>query len=797
MTTLAHAADRCQIDVGRLRYTPARMDSPLGSPLRRKEDQRLLTGRGRYVEDLRFPGMVHAAFVRSPPAHARVRGVDAAGARAMARVVAVYTARDLPECARPIPPSIAAPAGFHATAQPVFADPLVRYVGEVVAAVVAEDPYAAADAAAAVLVDYEPLPAAGTVEAALEPTAPRVFESWPDNVAGLSTARVGDPAAGFAAAHVVVEARLGLARVHGMPIETRGIVATPEGPDGRLTLWTSSQSPYGLRGVIAGAFGLNEEQVRVVVVDTGGGFGIKGHAYAEDLIVAAAARRLGRPVKWAESRREHFLTASPDRGQQHVARLALTREGKIAAVATRFTREHGAYVASGEVVTRNTINHLPGPYRIPSLEVTASNVVTHAVFGGAYRGSGRPEANFVLERLLDRGARALGMDPAELRRRNMIRADEMPYRTGLVYRDGTEVSYDPADYLGSFERLLVDFDYDGWRRRRRESAASTRPIGVGLAAYVQGTGVGPFESADVRIDGTGAVHVHIGVSSQGQSHETTMAQIAAAELGVDPDRVFVVAADTTLLPYGNGTGGSRVAANAGPSVARTAREVAGKARVVAAEMLECAAADVVLAGGRAHVAGVPQRGVALADLARAAVRSKTLLREARPGLQACGYFAPETVTFAFGAQACAVEVDVETGRVGILRYLAVHDCGRAINPVIVDGQLHGGLAGGIGTALMEDLLYDRDGQLLTGSLMDYAIPTAADLPDFETRSLAFPSARNDLGIKGVGESAIIAPPAAIANAVEDALHSRGVDVLQVPVTPARVWQALAKTRPER
>ncbi|HET8531732.1 MAG TPA: xanthine dehydrogenase family protein molybdopterin-binding subunit [Methylomirabilota bacterium] len=773
------------------------MDTPLGSPLRRKEDQRLLTGRGRYVEDLRFPGMVHAAFVRSPHAHARVRGIDTAEARAMERVVAVYTARDLPECAKPIPPSIAAPAGFRATEQPVFADPLVRYVGEVVAAVMAEDPYVAADAAAAVRVDYDPLPAAGTVEAALEPTAPRVFESWPDNVAGLSTARVGDPAAGFASAHLVVEATLGLARVHGVPIETRGIVATPEGPDGRLTLWTSSQSPYGLRGVIAGAFGLNEEQVRVVVMDTGGGFGIKGHAYAEDLIVAAAARRLGRPVKWAESRREHFLTASPDRGQRHVARLGLTREGQIAAVATRFTREHGAYVASGEVVTRNTINHFPGPYRIPSLEVTASNVVTHAVFGGAYRGSGRPEANFVLERLLDRGARALGMDPAELRRRNMVRADEMPYRTGLVYRDGTPVSYDPADYVGSFDRLLADFDYHGWRRRQRESATGALPIGVGLAAYVQGTGVGPFESADVRIDGTGAVHVHIGVSSQGQSHETTMAQIAAAELGVDPDRVFVVAADTTLLPYGNGTGGSRVAANAGPSVARTAREVADKARVVAAEMLECAAADVVLAGGRAHVAGVPQRGVALADLARAAVRSKTLLREARPVLQACGYFAPETVTFAFGAQACAVEVDVETGRARILRYLAVHDCGRAINPMIVDGQLHGGLAGGIGTALMEDLLYDRDGQLLTGSLMDYAIPTAADLPDFETRSLAFPSTRNDLGIKGVGESAIIAPPAAIANAVEDALHARGADVLQVPVTPARVWQALANARRDR
>jgi carbon-monoxide dehydrogenase large subunit len=657
---------------------------------------------------------------------------------------------------------------------------------------VAEDPYTAADAAAAVRVDYEPLPAAGTMERALEPDAPRVFDGWPDNVAGLSTARVADAAAGFAGADVVVEARLGLARVHGVPIETRGIVATPEGPDGRLTLWTSSQSPYGLRAVVAGAFGIAEERVRVVVVDTGGGFGIKGHAYSEDLIVAAAARRLGRPVKWAESRREHFLTASPDRGQRHVARLGLTRDGAIVALETRFTREHGAYVASGEVVTRNTINHLPGPYRIPSLEVTASNVVTNTVFGAAYRGSGRPEANFVLERLIDRGARALGIDPADLRRRNLIRAEEMPYRTGLVYRDGTPVSYDPADYVGSFDRLLADFGYEEWRRRQVETAGATRPVGVGLAAYVQGTGVGPFESADVRIDSTGTVHVYIGVSSQGQSHETTMAQIAASELGVDPDRVFVIAADTTLLPYGNGTGGSRVAANAGPSVARTAREVAGKARVVAAEMLECAPADVVLAAGRAHVTGLPGRGVALGDLSRAAVRSKTLLREARPGLQACGYFAPETVTFAFGAQACAVEVDVETGGVRILRYMAVHDCGRAINPMIVDGQLHGGLAGGIGTALMEDVVYDADGQLLTGSLMDYAIPGAAALPSFETRSLTFPSTRNDLGIKGVGESAIIAPPAAVANAVEDALRSRGADILELPITPSRVWRALQK-----
>lgn len=770
------------------------MTTPLGSPLRRREDHRFLTGRGRYVEDLRFPGMLHAAFVRSPHAHARVGRIDAAAARAMGGVAAVYTAADLPECARPIPAAIPGPASFRDAAQPVFAHPVARYAGEVVAVVLAEEPYRAADAAAAVAVDYEPLPASGSLDRALEPLAPRVFDSWPDNVAGLSRARVGDPARGFSDAAVVVEAKLALARVSGSPLEPRGIVAVPDGPDGRFTVWTPSQSPYGLRAAVASALGLSEEQVRVVVVDTGGGFGIKGHAYSEDIIVPAAARRLGRPVKWIETRREHFLTASPDRGQEHAARLGLTRDGRITAVETAFVRNHGAYLPLGEVIPRNTINHLPGPYRIPSMAATATNVVTHSVFGGAYRGSGRPEGAFVMERLLDRGARALGLDAAEIRRRNLIGPEEMPYRTGLLYRDGTPVVYDPADYVSAFDQLLACFEYEIWRRRQSERRGGPLPIGVGLAAYVQGTGVGPFESADVRIDTGGAVHVFLGVSSQGQAHETTMAQIAAAELGVDPERVFVLAADTSRLPYGMGTGGSRVAANAGPAVARTAREVAGRARLVAAEVLECAPADVVLDGGRAHVVGLPQRGVALGDLARAAVRSTTLLREGRPGLQACGYFAPESVTFAFGAHACAVEVDVETGAVRLLRYLALHDCGRSINPLVVEGQLHGGVAQGIGTALTEELVHDAEGQLLTGSLLDYGIPLAGDLPPLETLTLSFPSTRNELGIKGVGESGCIAPPAAIANAVEDALADRGADMLRVPLTPSRVWEALRKGR---
>lgn len=768
--------------------------TPFGASLRRKEDHRFIIGRGRYVDDLRVPGMLHAAFVRSPHAHARIEMIDAAAARAMPGAVAVFTPDDLPECAGQIPPSIAAPASFRPAPHPIFAQPIARYAGEVVAVALAEEPYQAADAAAAVVVEYSPLPAAGTMEAALRTGAPRVFDSWPDNASGISAAQVGDLESGLANAQVVVEARLALGRATGVPIEPRGLLAVPEGPDGKFTVWAPTQSPYSLRSAIAGVLGLAEERVRVVAVDTGGGFGMKGHAYSEDLIVAAVARRLSRPVKWIETRREHFLTVSPDRGQAHVARLGVAGDGRITALETSFTRDHGAYLALGEVIARNTINHLPGPYRVPTLKATATNVATHTVFAGAYRGSGRPEAAFVMERLLDRAARALHLDPAEIRRRNLIRPEEMPYRTGLVYRDGTPVTYDPADYLAAFGNLLEAFDYAGWRLRQTGRRGGTRPIGVGLAAYVHGTGVGPFEAADVRIDANGAVSVFIGVSSQGQAHETTMAQIAAAELGVDAERVSVVAGDTTGLPYGMGTGGSRVAANAGPAVAHSSREVARKARRVAAELLECAPDDVVLVGGRAHVAGVPERGVALGELAQAALRSRSLLSEGSPGLQACGYFAPESVTFAFGAHACAVEVDLDTGTARLLRYVAMHDCGRAINPMVVEGQLHGGIAQGIGSALSEELTYDGDGQLLTGSLMDYGLPAAADLPPLDTLVLSFPSMRNDLGIKGVGESGAIAPPAAIANAIEDALGDIGAEVGQVPLTPSRVWDAIRSKR---
>jgi carbon-monoxide dehydrogenase large subunit len=461
------------------------------------------------------------------------------------------------------------------------------------------------------------------------------------------------------------------------------------------------------------------------------------------------------------------------------------------ALETAFTRDHGAYPTLGEAITLNTINHLPGPYRIPNYRAVGRNVVTHKTFAAAYRGAGRPEAAFVLDRLLDRAARRIGMDPADLRRRNMIRPAEMPCATGLTYRDGAPIVYDPADYGSAFEQALARLDYAGWRREQSRRRGSARPIGIGLSAYVEGTGLGPFEGADVRVDPSGTVFVHVGVSAQGQGHETTLAQICADALAVPLESVVVLGGDTQLVGYGMGTIASRVAAVAGPAVARAAALVAERARLVAAEFFECAPEDVALADGRALVRGVPDRTVMLSVVARAAARSPVLSRLGSPGLSACAFFYPATVTWAFGVQGVVVEVDLDVCDVSVLRCVALHDCGRPVNPMIVEGQLHGGIAQGIGAALGEELRYDDGGQLVTGTLVEYPLPRADQVPAMEVAHLDFPSVVNPLGIKGVGESGIIAPAAAIANAVEDALADYAVEVDRVPLTPARVFELLA------
>ena len=593
---------------------------------------------------------------------------------------------------------------------------------------------------------------------------------------------------------MVVEGDFVYPRMTGVPIEARGVFAVVDPLSGVLSVWSSTQVPFAVRSAIARVLGLPEDRVRVRTPEVGGGFGVKGHAYPEDVLVPAVARALGRPVKWTETRSEHFLTAAGDRDQAHHARMAVRRDGTIVALETRFTRDHGAYPTLGEAITLNTINHLPGPYRVPAYRATGDNVVTHKTFIAAYRGAGRPEAALVLDRLLDRAARGLGMDPAELRRRNMIRPDEMPYRSGLSYRDGVPIAYDPADYVSGFDRLLGRLDYAGWRKRQRERRGSDRPLGVGLSVYVEGTGLGPFEGADVRVDPGGTVFVRVGVAAQGQAHETTLAQICAERLGVPLAHVVVLGGDTELVGFGMGTIASRVAAVAGPAVAKSADEVARRAQLVAAEQLECAPEDVVLAEGRASVRGVPDRGLPLGAVARAAVRSRALASRGSPGLSACGFFYPDSVTWAFGAHGAAVEVDVETGAVRLLAYAAVHDCGRAINPMVVEGQVHGGIAQGIGAGLQEELMYDEAGQLLTATLMDYALPRADQVPPLGVEHLEHASAVNALGIKGVGESGVIAPGAAIAGAVEDALAEYGVTVDRIPLTPARVFELLRSAR---
>jgi carbon-monoxide dehydrogenase large subunit len=761
----------------------------IGTSPRRVADQRFVTGHGRYLDDLQRPGALHLGVVRSVHAHARLRTVDLEATRTLPGVAAAWSASDLEGLAVTLPTVYGGSTKGRPWAIPVLARIVTRYVGEPVAVVIADDPYRLADALDRVVVDAEPLPAIASASAAQQ-SKTTLHDGWTDNAAITVQGAVGDAGKALAGADLVVRERLAHARLAGVPLETRGVIAYPEGET--LVVWSSTQSPYSLRDIVASALGMPAEQVRVLIPDVGGGFGPKGAVYPEEVLVAGAARRLGRAVKWVETRRESFLAMGHDREQQHDVRVGFRRDGTIVGVDGSFVADVGAYPAQGDGLTANTVNHLCAPYRVRDYRNTGTSLVTTKTFNAAYRAAGRPEATFVMERLVDIGARRLGLDPVDVRRRNLIRADEMPYKPGLTYKDGVPISYDPGDFPAAFERLLQRFGYEDWRTRQAAQRSGARRLGIGVACYLQGTGLGPFESATVRVDPSGKVYVYIGVVAQGQGHATTLAQGAAAELGVRFDDVTVVAGDTSLVPFGMGTGGSRVAANAGPAVARTAREVRAKVARVAAEMLECAADDIRVENGLVHVAGLPTKSLPIGKVAHAAIKSKALKPQGEPGLNACVYYYPETVTWAFGANAAAVEVDTETFAVRVLRYVATHDPGRAINPVIVEGQLQGGLVQGIGAGLMEAVVYDEDGQMLTASLMDYAIPKADDVPMIDVILDEHPSVINELGVKGVGESGCIAPAAAIANAVEDALADTGVTVREVPVTPARLFAARAR-----
>ena len=770
-----------------------------GAAVRRREDPRFLRGEGRYVDDVTLPGMLHAAFLRSPHAHARIAALRTDAARALPGVAAVFTFAALERWMKPlplfgaVPPGLAAATAFDVRQAPQYA--LCRdravYVGEIVAMVVAESPARAADALERIEVDWEPLPAVVDMLAASEPGGPLIHPAWGTNVGVGFTHAIGDVERAFAEAPVVVSETFRIQRYVGMPVECRGVVAQWDRRDGTLTTWNSTQVSHFVQQGLATALGLPPHKIRVVAPDLGGGFGTKASGYAEDALVPIAAVALGRPVKWIEARCEHMVGAAHARHQVHAISLAATREGVILGVRDRIWLDLGAYNVWGIVLPYNTVAHLIGPHRIRNMRVEVQAVVTNKTPNAPYRGAGRPETVFAMDRAVDRLARELGMDPAELRRRNYIRADEMPWDFGMPYRDGNPLVYDTGDFPAALEAALEAAGYAEFRREQASLRARGIHRGIGISGYVEGTAIGPFEGATVKLDLAGRVVVATGSVSSGQGHETSFAQIAADALGVPLDWVTVTGGDTAAVPFGVGTFASRSAVTAGSSIADACREVRAKLVRAAASLLEASPEDIEIEAGRVAVRGSPGSAVDLARVVQASIPTFARPGVAPPDFEASAYHHVPTVTWASAVHVAQVEVDVETGSVRLLRYAVAHDCGRVINPIIVEGQVHGGVAQGIGGALFEEMAYDEAGQLLTGSLMDYAVPRADDLPMLETVHLEFPSPRNPLGVKGLGEGGAISPPAAIANAIEDALAPFGVTITETPVTPARLRALLA------
>jgi carbon-monoxide dehydrogenase large subunit len=768
------------------------------------------------VADLNPPGVLHAAALRSPHAHARIVSLDATRARAAPGVHLVLAATDLGPLNQPTPLLIPHPGLTEPRTQRPLAVDEVRYVGELVAFVVADDRYAAEDAAGLIEVEYAPLPAVTGLEAALAEGSPRVHADVPANRAARVIQRVGEPDAAFARAAHVFRERLWIERSGGSPIETRGVVAEYDRRAGALRAWIATQAPLPIKNGLARLFGLPEFKVEVIAPDVGGGFGTKIMLfYPEEILVPAAAIRLGRPVKWIEDRLEHLASASQERGQLHEAEVATDAAGRILAVRDRFLHDTGAYTPYGIVVPLITASQLPGPYRLRHYHVEFDVVYTNKVMVTPYRGAGRPHGAFVMERLVGRVARELGLEPAEVRRRNFIQADEFPWDVGLTFQDGGPTRYDSGNYPAGLEQALALVGFDDFRARQAAARAEGRYLGFGIGCYVEGTGIGPYEGAHVRVEPSGQVYVATGLTTQGQGHPTTFAQIAAEALGCDPADVTVVTGDTSRFNWGAGTFASRALVTAGNAVGIAAAKVREKVLRLAAELLEAAPQDLELAGGAVRVKGSPSRRLALGALATVAnpiryaygkeaaeaalrlvkPRQGAVLAEGEePGLEAHGYYAPSQATFASGCHAAIVEVDVETGHVAFLKYVVQHDCGTVVNPTIVEGQVHGGVAQGIGGALYERVVYDAGGQLLSGSFMDFLLPTAVEVPEIEIAHLETPSPLNPLGIKGVGEAGAIPVPALVAEAIDDALAPFGVRVREMPLSPPRILELIRDAR---
>jgi aerobic carbon-monoxide dehydrogenase large subunit len=771
-----------------------------GASVRRREDPRYLRGEGRYVDDIKLPGMLYAAFVRSPYAHARITGIRTEEARQLPGVAHVFTFADLERWMKPLPLFGAIPPGLAARVQVTMRQvgqlamcrDEARHVGEIVAMVLASSRAVAEDGCERVQVDYEPLPVLADVVAAGEPGAPVLYPEWGDNVALSFKTGFGDVEAALRQADARVRERFVIPRYVGMPIETRGVVAQWDQRDGSLTTWNGTQVVHFVQQGLVAALGLPPNRIRVIAPDVGGGFGTKANGYPEDLLIPAAAIASRRPVKWTEDRREHMMGSAHARAQVHDIEIAARRDGTMLAVRDRIWVDLGAYNSWGIVLPYNTVAHLLGPHRVPHLDVECRGIVTTKTPNAPYRGAGRPETVFAMDRIVDCLARDLRMDPAELRRRNYLSQADMPYEINIPYRDGNPLVYDSGDCKASLEDALRAVGYDALRAEQARLRERGIYRGIGLSGYVEGTAIGPYEGATVRLDASGHATVATGACSQGQGHETSFAQIAADALGIPLEWVTVVGGDTAAIPFGVGTFASRSAVNAGSSIHEASGRVREKIVTAAAALLEAAPADIEVADGTVSVRGAPGSATPLANVIRAAIPTFAKPGVTSPDFEATVYHHQPTVTYTNAVHVAVVEVDSGTGAVRLLRYLVAHDCGKLINPVIVEGQIHGGVAQGVGGGLLEEMVYDEQAQLLTGTFMDYLVPTAMELPAIETVHLEYPSPRNPLGIKGIGEGGAISPPAAIANAVEDALSPWGVRVTRTPLGPSVVLGLLER-----
>jgi aerobic carbon-monoxide dehydrogenase large subunit len=765
----------------------------IGRSVLRREDRRLLTGQGQFVADLVLPGMLHAVFVRSTLAHAHIRGIDLSRAAAMPGVALALSGIELAQLLPPVPEGqISLPSKWTTVVQhkflnprePLLAHDKVRHVGEAVAVVVAKTRYQAEDAAEQVTLDLEELPAVVDPEAALLSGSPIVHDRYDTNLIGSFSVGKGDAAGVLAAAPHRLQRRFYHHRYAAVPMECRGVVAEYDRRTGSATIWSSTQVVHWVRREVAATLGIPESRVRCIALDVGGGFGGKGHAYPEDLLLPFLARRLGRPVRWIEERREHLISATHSRDQLHELEIGFDGDGRILAIRDDYIVDCGAWNPIGSGVAYNTAVHLTGPYKVEHFAASGRIVATNKVPNAPYRGAGRPEACFAMERSIDLIARTLGLEPAEVRRRNMIRADEMPYSAGMLYRDGEPIVYDSGDYPGALDKALAAVGgVEAFRRRQEDARSKGRHLGLGIGCYIEGTGVGPFEGAVIRIDPDGKITAASGACPQGQGMETIFAQIVADQWKVAPDDVVVSLADTAAIPIGFGTMASRSTVTVSAAIHHASERVREKAFAIAANLLECAPADLELRDGGVGVVGVPGSSISLARLAQAA---RPGWDSGRPtgvdaGLEATYYWEPPTVTWSYAVHAAVVEVDIGTGQVSIKDYAIAHDCGVVVNPMLVEGQVMGGTVQGLGGILCEAIAYDDNGQMLSGTLMDYALPIAGDVPPMRVVHQHSRSPLNPVGVKGVGEGGAVAPPAAVANAVCDALAAFGVEVNATPI----------------